>query len=386
MFKKIALALLILFVIAAIVAAILLRPYYEMPPEPVEILDAKLAEYEKIAEAVKARPKADREAIDAMLAEYGEVLKEGLKEIQPGDCPHYDAAKLVGKSKSYELTRAAHERLAAINDGGLIYQFSMDWKDDILNFSELRAVFYWEQALAVLEVESADTTAAAGRLATLYQTIDGVEQAPLLIMTMIGVALERMAAKTVVHLAPKMQIEDLKRVQAKLKSLPDLRSMVIQAFKAEAYSVIASFNKPDQLNEFLKLLTTDPNSVSPIVVRMIATTSYIKRERYMYTSIAAQDIENYEKWLAEGGETVPISVVGDRIVYCPVGAMAMPNTKQLAEKTREAMVSRRTLISAIDAEIQRRETEPKPEIEIPYGDDKKIVLKDEYGCIVENKK
>ena len=151
--KRGCLVVVALIVVAVVVAAIALHPFYAMPPESTGELDIKVAEFQKVANEMQNRPKADRELLNALaddLYKVGLVVKD---KPTIDACPPYDLARLKTMEPQLKQYLAFDERLHALTDHGPVIQQDFGIDSDLPNFSGIRALGNWELAAAVLDLQ-----------------------------------------------------------------------------------------------------------------------------------------------------------------------------------------------------------------------------------------
>lgn len=385
MLKKIFIALPILLVIAGAIAAIILYPYFKMPPEPKEALDAKLSEYQNILKEASNRPKQDREALDAITLEMKQSI--GKQKLSMEKCPPYTEEFLKVKRLIIDKISAYEDRFAAILDGGLVIQIDGHLLSELPTFDSIHVYINQQFALAVISNKAGEKEKMMNHLGNAVQLIQALEQVPHLIFLMTGSSMEARLYETIVFLLPSLDEVQIKTLQKMVSGLPNGRKLLIEAIKADVASTVEFLDhigKGTEVPGYNMGAEPEIDKIFDSFSLISESNWYYTRERYTFLSLATGSIEAMEGWLAAGGKGDPPSVIQNKIKYSLVALLAWPNTPRLMNKMTEKMHERSALLEAMDAELNRRTSDPRPDIDIPIKGGAKIVLKSEYGCIVKN--
>jgi hypothetical protein len=388
-FKKFGIAVVILAAIALIAAAIYLYPMFKMPPESKEVLDAKLAEYQKIVAETRERPKQDREALYAIAAEIEQSI-DAEEDLMLNECPAYTTEFLESKKPLINKLAAYEDRFVAMFVDGIEFQFDGHLWSELPDLKSIRMIFLQQLVLAVISAETEEKKQIIPRIGNAAQLVQAFEQTPQLIYAMIGAHLEGWLRHVIAFLLPSLSEDEINGVRKMLAELPDLPKTTIEAIKAEvpaAIEFVDHIGDGKELPGYVKGSNPDIEEDLEKFSSVLGQSHWIfVRQRYKYLSIAFRDVESVEKWLNDGSTGKPTSPMNADTKHGFVALVALPNSPMLMEKVVESMNKRAAVLEAMDAELKRRASDPKPDVEIPYGDGNKIVLKAEYGCIVENKK
>jgi hypothetical protein len=378
--KKILKIVLLLLIIALGIAAIVFYPYYRMPPESTEALDAKLAEYQKVAQEMESRPVEDRQAFEALMQSLQPLLQPHKDEARAATaCPHYDAAKLAAQESFIRQVNDASAPFDKILAGGLILQQGANVEDDVIDFKYPREFADWQLAAAVLACDQDRAPDFYRHLARVFHLTEAFYNVPDLIYPLIAVAIEDRVRQMFVHLLPRLPADDLPRLAEKLAKLPDPRAAYGRSLRAEVATLVRTVDNlrggkpaPEGLPFFGRALTA-----------FAGATGYLYRERYMVLSLTGRDVEAYDAWLAAGGKD-PLPA-GDPKAYrhSPMVGLGWPSVGKLGKIHRDAYVKRQAVIAAFTQEQQARQTGQPAEYAADYDPDEKsrIVVNRTAGCL-----
>jgi hypothetical protein len=383
MLKKILIALVVVLVTALIIAAIVFRPYYKMPPESKQDLDTKLAEYEAVVLEVRDRPEQDRQALDDLVSEMKQTIESG--KLWLDECPPYTPESLEANKSTIDRVAAFEEQFAAILDDGFLIQHDGHNMADYPDFPTVRMFVYQQVATAVINRNAGDKDQMLARLGTVVQIIDGLEHVPSLLFVMMGFVGESRLNEAVVYLLPSLDTAEISILRKKIAGLPDVRIRVLAGMKA----MIAGFTELIDCYRYGTEIPGLPEGADrgkPLGrwSGIAKATGFLTIERFKYISFAAGEIDAMQQWLNAGGKGELPAFNRERAKYALLAQMAWPDHSHLMNKAVEKMENRAAVLEAMDLELKRREAESKTKIELPYDDDKKIVLNSEYGCIVNS--
>jgi len=386
--KKIFLGVIAVFGILLLVAAIFFYPYYRMPAESKEMLNARLLIYQAAAKEMSDRPKDARNALERLITDLMPVIAKEDENLAGKDCPSYDLQHIKTLEPIIREFQPFDTRFQAIVKDRLVLQQDADLEANVLHFLEPRRFVEWELAAAILDIEQGRRNEAMQRLASVIRFNEGLIRTPQLIYLMMCIAIEMKIDGAVMFLLPRLSTPEIDQLKDMLEKLPDTRAMYIKAMQVEVASYIQLFDRlrsnqvsVDDLNNMLywKGVSTK------ILLRLATLSGYMTRERYMCLSLASRDIEALQKWLADGANGSFQSPIRKEIKYSLFFTMAWPNVADLLKNTVEDMQHREAVLTAMQLELQRRQAGDKTNIELPYDEFSRLVLKPEYGCIVKNK-
>jgi hypothetical protein len=337
---------------------------------------------------VRDRPKQDREALNALALEMDPSVES--VEFSVAECPCYTAEFLEAKKREIDIFSSYEDRFAAIFDDGFVIQLDCQWANIGLPKANFFTGYLFGQlASSVVRHNEGNAEKKMKHLENSTFLVQGLSNTPHLAPVIKSAFFEKRLHETIVFLLPSMTKEEITTVRNNLSGLPNGNKSLLNAFKVEMVATVELLGQMSKGMRIAEITEGKDREFSPMfddLSKFIAQIPfYYDRERYMYQSLAIRDIEALEAWESAGGEGEPPSVIKQDIETCMVALLAWPNAPYLMKKMVSHMRKRLALVEAMEAELNRRETDPKPEIEIPYGDDAKIVLKSEYGCIVENK-
>ncbi|MBZ0271240.1 hypothetical protein K8I61_04340 [bacterium] len=391
--KKIGLGVGIVVFCALVVGAVYIYPWIKMPPEDPAILEAKLAEYRARADELANRPPEDRDALYAILDELQPIADEHSSEIASllklDSCPPYDADNLAAAAEMTAPILVLDDRLRTIAEGGVILRQEYRHDVDIPDFLPVRFLFYTYSADAVRSALEGNTAATVDRMLTVAPLIDGLANTPILINAMMSVAGYQIYDLAVIAMLPVLSDEGLERVRASIESRPSVAKAVIESMPREIALTIETLDHTEDgtLEKLFEILRADgfrETMFQKIVRKSLSAGGYFRRERLVYLSMATKILDGYRAWLAAGA-TDPPHLFDDNFVedfWPSLALIAWPNTDGLVGKGREADMRAKAVLGAIDDERKRRVLPSVEPVELPYDDERKIVITKDYGCIV----
>lgn len=387
MFRKILLSVLGLLVLVLIITAFYLRPFFKMPPEGKDALDAKLKEYRLLVDATQNRPKEDAETFWALIKEVEPALsKLGTdtsslsKILTTGNCPSYDIESIRKAEADIKAVTGLDAKLKESLDGGFVlYQDVSSYSVQMPNFKPMRQFAFAYLADAVLNAVEGRSDIAADRMTSVIGMSDALIQTPVLIYNMVGVTVASVDDFVLVSLLPKLSTTDLQAIRKKIADSPDLIKHFLDTMKVESVSIA------DALNQATEVYKQKPNSgYMPLLKRI----GYLDRERYLYISIASRLIDGYTTWHKNGAKEkiALMDAMKSEARYSIIMGDMFPNFDSLLGKVWTAGMQRKAVIDAIDSELSLRESGMRTKLELPYDENRVIVIDKDSACIVMKNK
>jgi hypothetical protein len=161
---------------------------------------------------------------------------------------------------------------------------------------------------------------------------------------------------------PRLTPDQIAQLGKSIESLPDPRKSLVKALKVG----IANFAR-----EADATLPKEQNELDKAVMPKRYSRQIKKRLPWVI-----HDIKALENWIQSGGnEAVPER--SKKLKSSPFWI----DTASLMRTAQKAYALRTTTLTAMDAELLRR-AQPYPlEVALPYNGNRKIVLKEGFGCV-----
>ena len=414
-FKIVLLLLLVVLLAAVAAAAALLKPTYTLPPEGKAAIDARMAEYRKIADRVllemRRRPPEDAQAFEALVKELGPATEEEKKSPPVRNtCPAYDQQTLASGQPHMQTLLKWEERIRAIVDDGLVLRKPDGyWEENLRSTLRFMYVFQWNEDLAVLSLQQGRNEEAVRRLLTGLRVAEGYYQTTF---PHGGVSLENQTGLAIIHLLPRLAPADLDRLKTALQGLPDPRE---QALKVDIVELAEMLNTAEHLPRLMRELN-DEDAATPAAAEALSWQEdfdhwlagrqaersgasgvkssptlidrFIERQWYILQSIRLREVDSDRAWLAAGGDGEYHAYNDpedwERVVFPPFQLVMMSKAFRLGPSVK-TWQQRQSLLRAIDAELKRR-ADGGSSFELPYDSKSHIVVNAEYGCVVANER
>jgi len=363
-------------VVLAIVAAVVLRPYYAMPPESRDELMALLAECRATAAAVAARPIEDRAAFEKMLSNMAVLLDTPI-DWREDACPPRQFTRTPLHEAKLRALPGFDRRLEDIVDGGFVLQQDLGVDAEMFGVPPFQNWLRLELLLAAQEARGDDPGAAVARLGRLLTVTEGVLQTPYLFYAMTGMTFEREIDATALHVLPRLAEDDLTALRARLAGRADPVYGVLDAMKTDlAYMVEAVSNTiPEPLAE---------SGVGRALWNLAGAVGYRDREILTYISFSAGEAANFRAWYEAGGAGAPPSDVHDRARHSFLVSIGWPNYERVVTLATEQVAARQAVLATIDAELShRRHGTPRP-VRTTFAERRHVQSGDDCYCLIED--
>jgi hypothetical protein len=387
--RLILVVVLVAIVIALVVGVIYLYPFWRLPPVDRSVLEARVTQYRAIADEVRNRPKDDREQYLALVQELKPVIdaeskKSGKNSLMginfKSECPSYNREEVLQAKDAIAKVTAGDERLRAIFSGGFAPWEEMTLEMDLLNFSDTRRLVYAHMAAAVWEMEMGRAKESADAILGIMPLPDGLLKTPVLIYAMVGIAVNDIIDRTTIALLPGMPDAEVTRLREEIAKRPDAIEETIRSLKTEVVGMSDVLARtPSQVRASM-----GKNSQG-WYMPLLASGGYLARERLKYIHFAGEVLDKYDEWHKNGAKekTDIREIVHNAMKTSYFIRISWPNTDKLLEKGVMARTHREAMITALDLELQRRQSGGKMQIQLPYDDENVITLEKEKGCIAK---
>ena len=389
MAKKILISLAAVFIIVLVAVAVWLYPYYRMPPESKEELDAQLVRYQAVAEEMASRPKGARLALEALIKDWDMSFEpDSLFPFRKNACPAFDLNRVRSSESLLLGLRRYDERFEAMLQGGFVLQQDAGLKVVMPEFKTSRYMVYGQLGALALIKDKDPGADVSPRIENLYRYTDGFARTPNILYLMMSIAMEQRINQWIVLLLPRLSAEEILRLSSVLESLSDSNERFCDTLKVEVASLA------DLIDQSIRDQKTDGQVLKSMFPRhgqlidrvgwLATATGYLTRERYTFLSMYKNDIDACTLWHEAGAQGLP-DLPGAKIAkYSLLGTIARPKLSSLLSKTQENMAQRNALFKAMRMELKHREEGMTGSFELPYDKQHRIVIKPEYGCVVLN--
>jgi hypothetical protein len=351
-----AIGMVILLPIVFVVVIYLAYPYFiKMPPVSTEELDAKLADYKKIAEEMESRPRDDREALDLLIELVGGQLHRTWGEPPRSD-GDWDYAKLEANTEALYVVRQADWRFDRILKDGFVLYSKPDFPPEPYE-DYLFALVRWELAVAALDLQHGNADDAYDRFAKTLKVVEAYQSVPFLPMVLTGWLLEDYCSGSLLPFLDEIPTEQQRQILAAFERIPDVRYGMVKALKVEV-SVLT-----EKLNENLDNIRSEPFGkkrsfwVSPFRY-MVESVFRPDRDRYMISYLFSRDIEHLESWL-ESGNSESWMLLKDNeqnlVLFFSKYWSAIPEYLGSSWKSFEY---RKDIVDRLKSEIEKSESTP----------------------------
>ena len=394
--KYILLTLAVLAVGFGIELGVILYPYFRLPDEPEEVIQAKIAEYQKLVDEAAARPKEDREELTRIVEKLEPLFKdpEGKNEkhllfTDPNKCPAYDLAKIKRLDPAFQALMVEDDRVRTLLSDGLTIQADYQYTTNG-NTSVYVKLARWQSAAAVRETEAGRTGAAVERLRWRWRIADGLEQSFPMVFTLVGIVCAEMTDSTLIYLLPRFNTQEVENLADELNRLNSYTRTCVRSLKWELAGDFELQRQAFERGDFSGPVDLGFKT-EPLFLLLSRITGFTHREFIVARNFRLRVIEAEEQWANLGKPWPP----PDPITYEERSKTMMANSfdatyDKYLQKSYIADQRLAAFKAAIQAELKRRQTQDKRPIEIEFpgwadGPDGKIVIDDEKGCIILDK-
>jgi hypothetical protein len=317
-------------------------------------VDSALEKYRVIVNEMVNRPTEDTQAIFKYAEEAEPFFKNpDFTPISKG-CPAVESDNLKKKKEVLGKVRKFEETYKDILKDGLVIQTSATYDGDFPSLYSSRQIIIWMLALGVMDFENGDSKAGMARINAAMEFEKGMRDTPILLCVMLSSLVGEFANRAVAQILPKLNEEQLKEIGRLLSSAPDSRMAFVKALKADFTVLSDTKDKwPDKWRQ-------EPG-----------LKDFEKVQGELLDEISA-----VEAFVKSNGKT-EMPKDKPREYWPPTGKMM--------KKLLEYRQHRIALIKAIDKTLLAKKAGEKAEFSIPYDENRKIVVKGDYGCFVENK-
>jgi hypothetical protein len=341
-------------------------PYLQPAPISDEEIAATVAEIEAFAHAMETRPKVDREALAAVFeAETGwlEVFDEWPKD----GCPTYAAQPSEVFSENLENLNRLNASLDGILAGGLVLQQEVAYDAEMISFLPVRQVLRWQAAQTAW---GEDPVASFDRSMALS---NGLLEADFLFGAMMGLVTEDVAFTGLLHVLPRLTVEQRAVVAERIKQAPSPRAAVVDSFRAEAATLLDVHTRP------IGLSLENKGHGDAVINFLMSRSGYRERERKWFVFFVRDYFDRAERWATAGGNEKAPEGDPQFFEHSLLGAIMVPNFPAFLEKGAEQARRRAAVLQAI--RVLDANPDAPGNYELVYDDRRKIVLKPEYGCL-----
>ncbi|MCZ7582603.1 MAG: hypothetical protein M5R36_04300 [Deltaproteobacteria bacterium] len=198
-------------------------------------------------------------------------------------------------------------------EGGFVMQQGRGLDDDTPNFLRARQIAYAYIVDAIRKIREGNSAAATDRLLTVETLADGFLNTPVLIYTMIGVAITGILDNGMVAVLPVLSDTDLARLHDALAQRPQAAKTVVDAMAGEIVWLIESIDSlgaGDNSRKEVEILGRPTKefkvgSLEWTMANVLGPLGYMKRERVKVLAFGASQMERYRAWLAAEGTDAP---------------------------------------------------------------------------------
>jgi len=349
--RKSALALGVIVVGLLIAAAIVLRPYYRMPPDREE-LSKRLASFHELAQSIEARPDRDRRLFYEMIEDAAPMLRMEF-EWTESECPPKAVRQWKKHEAKYPAVPGFDRKIQTIVKDGFVLQqpIAVDTK-----FPKMKATIRWfglEALTAVRHAAEGDNAAATKRLEYLAAIDQGFYDSRIIYFVMLASHLEAIYQKATLALLPQLSDRQLADVEKHYSEFPNPAMLLADAIRLEAVAI-------EELFETNRLEMT--GSFRMWLLRAALRLGYAEREKWMLVSFLDRQIRTIEQWAAAGATTaLPEAFSREELKYSPLSVMAMPDLSGVARGVQRTLRQRAAVLEALRAEKAfRQDSTPRP--------------------------
>jgi hypothetical protein len=318
-------------------------------------VDAALEKYRVIVNEMVNRPTEDLEAIFKFNEMAGKFFKEQKLPVAKG-CPAVESDALKKKTETLAKVRKFEEMYKDILKGGLVFQNpgAGIHDNEFPNLLASRNVIIWMLAMGVMDIENGDFEAGFGQFNREVEFQKGMLDTPVILCAIMGSILGEFTNLAVAQVLPKLNEEQLTKVRNLLSSLPNSGAALVNALKADF--TVMSDNKEEWIKEDPKMPKMEDFKKIQVelVDQITAVEAYLKGD-------GKTEMPKYKSW------------------------EFWPNANMLMSRVVKHRQHRIALIKAIDKTLLAKKAGEKADFSIPYDEGSKIVVKGDYGCMIQNK-